>query len=120
MIKLLANSLIDFPLIKCLRCIRPESDADFADGLKAANAGPVAGVRIDDDERPAPQGRFQRPGENLREHVTGRPWQRVAVDDEFHPIFVHVPHRRGLIGAVLVAALEPYFTEQHDSLCWHR
>ena len=61
-----------------------ERDADLAVGLEAADAGAVAGARIDDDERPPRHDRSSMPGGGTIAHqaIIDRPLERAAVDDK--------------------------------------
>src|SRR6266850_165416 len=84
-----------------------ERDADLAVHLEAADAGAVAGARIDDDEGPLRRIGGRRPGRRLdaRERIVGGALQVTAVHDD---LVVEGEHRRlaGLLVLdVLVAAL---------------
>ena len=63
-----------------------EGDADFAVGLEAANAGAVAGARVDDNEWPQLRIDFDASGRNdAHKRIVHRPLERAAVDDQVRP-----------------------------------
>ena len=70
-----------------------ERNADLAVHLEAANAGAVAGARIDDNEGPLGRIGGRRPGRRLdaRERVVGGALEVAAVHDD---LVVEGEHRR--------------------------
>src|SRR5262249_25417012 len=94
-----------------------ECHADFAVGLEAADAGAVAGARVDDDERPARRvGLEPRRRNPLQEAVVARPLERPAVDEQLPLVVEYVWNRLGEVFAILVAALAHDVPEQHAAL----
>src|SRR5262249_15882721 len=98
--------------VPCLEC-----NADFAVGLEAADAGAVAGARVDDDEGPARGVEFDSRGRNhSHETVVDRPIKRLATEDQLHVLGEYVWNRVGEVFAILIAALAHDVPEQHAAL----
>ena len=94
-----------------------ERHADLAVLLHAADAGAVAGARIDDDDRRLRRIDLRAGGRNdADQRVVHRPLQRAAVA---HQLGLEVQHVRNLLGAVLqidVAALSQDIEKQDGAL----
>ena len=96
---------------------RLEGDADLAVGLEAADAGPVPGTRIDDDERPARRIDFDtRRRNDSHEPIIDRAIKRSAVEHQLDLIVEHMGNRLGQMLAVLIAALAHDVPEQNGAL----
>src|SRR5262249_5906822 len=94
-----------------------ECNADFAVGLEAADAGAVAGARVDDDEGPARRVKFgARRWNHPHEAVVDRPIERPAVEHQLHLVIEHVGNGLGEAFARLIAALAHDVEEQHAAL----
>src|SRR5262245_2713188 len=94
-----------------------ECNADFAVGLEAADAGAVAGARVDDDERPARGVEFDSRGRNhSHETVVDRPIKRLATEDQLDVVVEYVWNCLGEVFAILIAALAHDVPEQHAAL----
>ena len=94
-----------------------ERDADFAVGLEPADAGAVAGARIDDDERPPRRIEFDaRRRNDPHQAVVDRTIELSAVHDELDLVVEHMRSGLGHVLAILIAALAHYVPEQHAAL----
>src|SRR5262249_45197556 len=94
-----------------------ERNADFAVGLEAADAGAVAGARVDDDEGPARGVEFDSRGRNhSHETVVDRPLERPAIDEQLHLVIEHVWSGLGEVLTILIAAMAHDIPEQHAAL----
>ena len=94
-----------------------QRDADFAVGLEAADAGTMAGARIDDDEwslRRINLDAGRR--DDTRQTIIDRPFEAAAVHDQLGFELKHV--RRGLrhVLTILIAALAHDIPEQDATL----
>ena len=79
-----------------------EGNADLALRLEAADAGPVAGARIDDDEWTLARIDLDTLGRHdAYQGIVHRPWQLAAIHDELAAELQHM--RRGLCGMLLIA-----------------
>ncbi|MET3362905.1 hypothetical protein ABIF60_004300 [Bradyrhizobium japonicum] len=96
---------------------RLHRDTDFAVRLEAADAGTMAGARIDDDERPPPHVDRDILGrDDADERVVDRLVEFAAVRNQLGSILQHM--RCGLrdVLAILVAALSHDIQKQHAPL----
>ena len=79
-----------------------EGDADLALRLEAANAGPMPGARIDDDERTLILIRFLALlGDDAHKRIVHRPRELAPIHDELAAELQHM--RRGFGGMLLIA-----------------
>ena len=94
-----------------------ECNADLAVGLEAADAGTVAGSRIDDDEWPQLRIDLDAVGRNdAHKGIIYRPIELAAVHDQFDLVVEHVRRGFGHVLAILIAALT--HTSQNSTLRW--
>ena len=94
-----------------------EGDADLAVGLEAADARPVPGARIDDDEGATPRiDLHARRRDDTRKRVVDRPLERAAIDHELGRVTQHVRRELSHMLVVLVAALPHHIQEQDAPL----
>ena len=94
-----------------------EHDADLAVGLEAADARPVSGARIDDDERTpglVDPDAFWR--DDPRQNIVDGTFERAAVQDQFRAIAEDVRRGLGHMLVILIAALPHHVCEKHGAL----
>jgi hypothetical protein len=96
---------------------RLESDADFAIGFEAANAGAVSGAWINDDKRAQP-GIDLDPGrrDDAHKRIVDGPFQGSPVNHKLRFIVEHIRHRFRHVFAVLVSPLTHDIPKQDAAL----
>ena len=91
--------------------------ADLAVGLEAADAGTVAGARVDDDERALLRIDLDTLGrDDAGEHVVDRLREGAAVEDELGRIVEDVGRDLGGVGLVLGGAAAHHVEEEDGTL----
>jgi len=94
-----------------------ERDADLAVDLESANAGAMAGTRIDNDKRPTCQADLNLGrGDNPGERVVDRALKTPAVNDQLRIVVEHVRNGLTQVRAILIAALAHHVEVQQASL----
>src|SRR3974377_1735833 len=94
-----------------------EHNTDLAVGLEAADAGTMAGARIDHDERPARRiDDYALRRDDAHETVIDRAFELAPVNHELKAKFEHVRDCLGEMGAVLVAPLTHHVPIQDAAL----
>ena len=94
-----------------------QGDADLAVGLEAADAGAMAGARIDDHIGPLPVVHLDAlRRDDLQQHVIARAGQGVPVHRDFVVVDQHRRRAGGFMGDVVVAALAQHVERQHVAL----
>ncbi len=94
-----------------------QRDADLAVGLEAADAGAVAGARIDDHVRALPVHHLDAVRrKDLEQHLVGRPRQRLAVEDDFVIVDEHRRRAGRFVRGVLVGPLAQDVEGEREAL----
>jgi hypothetical protein len=92
-------------------------DTDFAIGLEAANAGTMAGARINHDERSTPRINLDAlRGNDPHKRVIDRLLEISAVDDQFSGVTQYMWRGLCYVVTILVAALAHDIEKQHAAL----
>ena len=96
---------------------RLEGDPDFTIGFEACDTGPMAGARINDDERSTLGIDFDtRRRDDPGQRIVDGSLQRASVDHELDLVIEHVRGGFGHVLAILVAALTHDVPEQEETL----
>ncbi len=94
-----------------------QRDADLAVGLEAADAGAVAGARIDDHVGPLPGLHLDAVGrEDLQQHLVGRPRQGLAVESDLVIVDEHRRRAGRLVRDILLGALAQNVERERGAL----
>ena len=96
---------------------RLQGNADLALGLEAADARPVPGARIDDDERTLPGVDLHAARrDDADQDIVDRPRQLAAVHHELGLELQDVGRRLGIVRGIVLAALSQDIEEQDRAL----